>query len=59
MQTFAHEALLGHWPVASQVCGTLPLQRVPPGVQTPPQVPALQTNWHAAALTHCPLLLQV
>jgi len=59
MHTLAHAALLCHWPVASQVCGTLPLQRVWPGVQTPVHVPALQTNWHAVPFVHCPDVLQV
>jgi len=59
MQTLAHEALLCQVPVASHVWGTLPLQRCAPGVQTPAQVPELQTNWHAVPFVHCPLLLQV
>jgi hypothetical protein len=59
MQTFAQAALLCHWPVASQVCGTFPLQRVCPGGQTPMHVPTLQTNWHAVPFAHCPDVLQV
>jgi hypothetical protein len=47
------------FPLASQVSLTLPLQRALPGVHTPRQLPLLQTNWHAAALTHCPLRSQV
>jgi hypothetical protein len=29
------------------------------GLHTPPHAPELQTNWHAAALVHCPLALHV
>jgi hypothetical protein len=51
-QTFAQEALLCQLPPASQVWGTVPLQRVAPGVQTPVQAPALQANGHAVAFVH-------
>lgn len=41
---FAHAAPLVHCPVGLQVCGTLPLQRVLPGVHTPVHAPVRQTN---------------
>ena len=39
-----------HAPAAVHVCETFPLQRADPGLHTPPQTPAEQTNGHTAPL---------
>jgi hypothetical protein len=52
-----HALALAHAPVASHVCGVLPLQRCWPGAHTPAQEPPETQVWfvHAAAAPHWPL----
>jgi hypothetical protein len=52
-------AVVCQLPLASHISLTLPLQRAAPGVQTPRQLPLLQTNRHVLPLAHCPLRLHV
>jgi hypothetical protein len=54
VQTEGH-AELCHWPLASQVCSVVPEHCVAPGLQTPVQVPRLQTKGQGAPLTHLPV----
>jgi len=56
-----HAVPLCHWPVASQVCGVVPVlsQRTLPGVQTPVQLPAVQRNGHVVPLVQFPFASHV
>jgi hypothetical protein len=49
---FGQVALVCQLPFASHVCATFPLHWALPGLHTPVQLPALQTNGHAAAFAH-------
>jgi hypothetical protein len=46
-------------PVLAQVSTFVAVQRVAPGLQTPPQVPLLHTKGHDWPARHCPVWSQV
>ena len=47
-------ALAAHSPSDPQVWCCVPEHRVPPGLQEPPQVPAVHTKGQGASVSHCP-----
>jgi hypothetical protein len=59
LQTNGQALLDCQSPADVQVWGTLPLQPVCPGWQTPEQTPLLQTNGQVAPVSQVPSALQV